>query len=549
MNMNRAAANVVSALVGALTLAGCGGSSTGSGPVGVMGAPAPAVVTLTAAPTTITLGQSVTLTWTSSAGTSCNAGGAWSGAEPANGSMSVAPTAAGTASFTIGCAGGAFSMANQTVTVTVNPASAYSLTALVANTAGVAANTDPNLVNAWGLSIAPPPATNPAWISNNGTQTSTLYNGNGTPIPLVVSFPAGFDPTGIIFNPSATDFTVTEGANTGVALFIFDGQGGMISGWSPGVDLMHGVTVYTDTGGASYTGLAVAANAGAWYLYAADFHNGKIDVFNVSFAKQATSATAFTFVDPSIPAGYAPYGIQAINNGAAGATQIYVTYALQASPVGAAQGYVDIYDTNGQLITQLIAGGWLNAPWGLALAPANFGTLSNTLLVGNLGDGTIHGFDPATGAYMGPITDSTGAAIVVPGLWGIAFGNDAANQPDNTLFVAAGPNNYAGGSYGRIDLGATAPVLGTPPVVTLTVPASPLAGTVALSATVTDTIAVAKVEFWVNTTLVGTVTTSPYSVMWDTTAWPNGPVTIEAKAWDMNGNVGSSAATTATITN
>ena len=138
-----------------------------------MGGPAPAVVTLTATPTTITLGQSVTLAWTSSAGTSCNAGGAWSGAEPASGTLMVAPTAAGTASFTIGCAGGAFSMANQTVTVTVNPASAYSLTALVANTAGMAANTDPNLVNAWGLSIAPPPATNPAWISNSGTQTST----------------------------------------------------------------------------------------------------------------------------------------------------------------------------------------------------------------------------------------------------------------------------------------------------------------------------------------------------------------------------------------
>ena len=549
MKMNRAIAIGVSALLGALVLAGCGSSSTGSGPVGVVGAPSPATVTLTATPTTITLGQSVTLSWTSSAGTSCSAGGAWSGAEPASGTLMVAPTAAGTASFTIGCAGGSFSMANQTVTVTVNPASAYSLTALVANTAGMAANTDPNLVNAWGLSIAPPPATNPAWISNSGTQTSTLYNGNGTPIPLVVSFSAGFDPTGIIFNPSATDFAVTEGANSGVALFIFDGEGGMISGWSPGVDLMHGVTVYTDTGGAQYTGLAVAANAGAWYLYAADFHNAKIDVFNGTFVKQATSASSFTFVDPSIPAGYAPYGIQAINNGPAGATQIYVTYGWQAAPAGAGHGYVDIYDTNGALIKQLVAGGWLNAPWGLALAPANFGTLSNTLLVGNLGDGTIHGFDPASGAYMGAITDSAGAAIMVPGLWGMAFGNDAANQPDNTLFVAAGPNNYASGSYGRIDLGAAPPTLGAPPVVTLTVPTSPLVATVTLSATVTDAIAVAKVEFWANTTLVGTATTSPYTVTWDTTAWPNGPVTIEAKAWDMNGNVGSSAASTATITN
>jgi uncharacterized protein (TIGR03118 family) len=555
MNMNRAIAIGVSGFVCAFILAACGGSSTGSGPVGVMGAPAPAVVTLTATPTTITLGQSVTLTWTASAGTSCNTGGAWSGAEPASGTMSVAPTAAGTASFTIGCAGGAYSMANQTVTVTVNPASAYALTALVADTAGMAANTDANLVNAWGLSIAPAPATNPAWIANNGTQTSTLYNGNGTPIPLVVNFPAGFDPTGIIFNPSPTSFAVTEGANTGGSVFIFDGEGGMISGWSPGVDLTHGVTAYTDAGGAVYKGLAVAANAGHWFLYATDFHNAKVDVFDTTFTKQASSSTAFTFTDPAIPAGFAPFGIQAINNGTAGATQIYVTYAKQKAPDnhdetdGAGFGYVDIYDTNGQLIKQLVAGGWLNAPWGLALAPADFGTVSNALLVGNFGDGWINAYDPATGEHLGALTTSAGAPIVVDGLWGIAFGNDAANQPHNTLFVSGGPNAEANGSYGRIDLGATAPTLGAPPVVTLTVPASPLAGTVALSATVTDTIAIAKVEFWVNTTLVGTATTSPYTVNWDTTAWPNGPVTIEAKAWDMNGNVGSSAATAATITN
>ena len=348
---------------------------------------------------------------------------------------------------------------------------------------------------------------------------------------------------------------VTSGANSGVSKFIFDGEGGMIAGWAPNVDLTHGVTMYTDAGGAVYKGLAVAANGGAWFLYATDFHNGKVDVFDTNFAKQATSATAFTFSDPSMPAGYAPFGIQAINNGAAGATQIYVTYAKQLAPDnhdktdGAGLGYVDIYDTNGKLIKQLVAGGALNAPWGLALAPADFGTLSNALLVGNFGDGRINGYDATTGAHLGAITNASGAAIVMDGLWGIAFGNDAANQPHNTLFVAAGPNGEANGSYGRIDLGAAPPVLGAAPVVTLTVPASPLTGTVALSATATDTIAIAKVEFWANTTLLGTATTSPYSVNWDTTKWPNGAVTIEAKAWDANGNVGSSAATVATITN
>ncbi len=551
MNVKHALRGSWCGLVGALMLTGCGG---GNNTASVLAPPGPATVTLTANPATITLGESVTLTWSSSTGTSCSTGGAWTGPEPASGTTSVAPAAMGTATFTIACAGGAYSNASASASVTVNPASAYSLTALVADTAGMAANTDANLVNAWGLSIAAAPATNPAWLANNGTQTSTLYNGNGTPIPLVVNTPAGFDPTGIVFNSSSTDFVVTSGSSAS-ALFIFDGEAGMIAGWAPSVDLMHTVTMYSDAGGAVYKGLAIASNGGAMFLYAADFHNAKIDVFDTHFAKQTTSASAFTFSDPSIPAGYAPFGIQAINNGAGGATQIYVTYAQQQAPAnhdnvsGAGLGYVDIYDTNGKLIKQLVAGGWLNAPWGLALAPADFGTLSNALLVGNFGDGKVNGYDPATGAYIGAVSNSTGAAIATPGLWGIAFGNDAQNQPHNTLFFAAGTNDEANGLYGRIDLGAQPPVLGAAPVVTLTVPASPLKGTVTLSATVTDTLAIAKVEFWADTTLIGTATASPYSVNWDTTTWANGAVTISAKAWDVNGNVGSSAATAATIAN
>ena len=552
MDGKRALFGGLSGLVGALILSGCGGSKMVSSPVVN---PTPAMVALSASPTTITAGQSVTLTWSASAGTTCTATGAWSGTEASSGTMSVTPTAtSGSTSFNLGCTGGGFTGNVATATVTVNAASAFSATALVADTAGMALTTDAHLVNGWGLSIPAPPATAPTWVANNGTQTSTLYTGNGSIIPLVVTFAAGFKPTGVLFNPSATDFVVTAGTSA-PSVFIFDGEGGMIGGWSPTVNATQAVSMYTDAGGADYTGLAVAANSGAWFLYAADFHGAKVDVFDTHFAKQATSATAFTFVDPSLPAGYAPFGIQAISNGAAGATQIYVSYAMQVGPAnvvsaaGAGLGYVDIYDTNGKLIKQLVAGGWLNEPWGLALAPATFGTLSNALLVGNLGDGTIHGFDPATGVYMGAVSDSAGAAIAIPGLWGIAFGNDAQNQPDNTLFAAAGPNSYANGWYGRIDLGAAPPVLGAAPVVTLTVPASPLVGTVALSATATDAIAIAKVEFWANTTLLATVTTAPYTLSWDTTAWANGAVTLSAKAWDANGNVGSSAATAATITN
>jgi hypothetical protein len=320
-------------VIGTLALTGCGGGSYGSS--GGYMAPPPAMVTLSASPTTINLGQSVTLTWSSNAGTSCSAAGAWSGAQAASGSQSVTPTATGTASFTIGCAGGIYGNGSATAKVTVNAASAFSLTSLVADTAGgAAAKVDANLVNAWGVSIAAAPATNPAWVANNHSETSTLYDGTGTAIPLVVNLPPNattaartFDPTGIIFNTSATSFMVTVGATSGVSKFIFDGEGGMIAGWAPNVDLTHAVIAYSDAGGAVYKGLAVAAKGGAWFLYATDFHNGKVDVFDSSFAKQATSATAFTFSDPGLPAGYAPFGIQAINNGPAGATQIYVTYA------------------------------------------------------------------------------------------------------------------------------------------------------------------------------------------------------------------------------
>ena len=550
MNANRALCGSAIGFLCALVVTGCGGGYGGGGSMSV-----PATVSVSVSPATITVGQSATVTWSSNAGT-CTASGAWSGTQTATGTQAVTPTAAGSEMFTLACSSGAYSSSSASATLTVNAASAFSLTSLVADTAGgTAATVDPNLVNAWGLSIAAAPATNPAWIANNGTQTSTLYNGNGNIVPLVVNLPAAFNPTGIIFNTSATDFMVTVGATSGSAKFIFAGEAGMIAGWAPNVDLTHAVTAFTDAGGAVYKGLAVAANAGHWFLYATDFHNAKVDVFDTTFAKQTSSASAFTFTDPAIPAGYAPFGIQAINNGAAGATQIYVTYAKQKAPDnhdetdGAGLGYVDIYDTNGKLVKQLIAAGALNAPWGLALAPADFGTLSNALLVGNFGNGWINAYNPATGEHLGAVTTSAGAPIVIDGLWGIAFGNDAANQPHNTLFASAGPNGEANGSYGRIDLGAAPPVLGPAPVVTLTVPASPLVGTVALSATVTDTVAVTKVDFWANTTLIGTATASPYTVNWDTTKWPNGAVTVEAKAIDANGNVGSSAASAATITN
>ncbi len=520
-------------------------------------------VSVSVKPTAITLGQSAVVTWTASTGTSCTASGAWSGTLAATGSKTVTPTAAGTDTFTLNCTGGAYSGGSTgSATLTVNAPLAFSLTKLVADTAGgTAASVDTNLVNPWGLSI--PAGSFFAWVANNGTERSTLYDGNGKPqphaAPLVVSFAASgagvaFDPTGIVFNGS-TDFIVSSAGISGAAAFIFDGEGGMIAGWSGSVDATHAITMYTDAGGAVYKGLALAENAGQNFLYATDFHNAKVDVFDKGFVKQTTSATAFTFADPGIPAGYAPFGIQAIANGTAGATQLYVTYAQQQAPDnhdnanGAGLGYVDVYDTNGKLIKQLVAKGALNAPWGIALAPKDFGALSSDLLVANFGDGKINAYDPAAGTLLGTVNDSGGAAIATLGLWGIAFGNDANNQPHNTLFFAAGPNKEMNGSYGRIDVGSTPPVLNAPPVVTLTVPAGSLKGTVTLSATVQDPLQVAKVEFFSGSTSLGVVTAAPYSVTWNTTSVTDGQYSIKATATDGDGNVGSSPAASVTVAN
>jgi uncharacterized protein (TIGR03118 family) len=551
-----------------LLLAACGGGGGGySGGNMMMAPPVTATVTISVAPTTVTLGQSATLTWSTMNASTCAASSGWTGNESMSGTQTVTPTGSGNVTYTLTCtapsgsaySGGGGGQTSMSATLTVKPASAFSFTTLVSDTAGTGALVvDPNLKNPWGVVFGP---TTPVWVTNNHSETSTLYDGNGKAQPLVVNtVPNGavtFDPTGIVFNGSATDFMVTSAGKTGPARFIFSGEGGMIAGWSPTVNMTNTVTMYPaaggDSGGAKYKGLAIAKNGTASFLYATDFHNNKVDVLDTTFAKQTLAAGAFT--DPKLPAGYAPYGIQAIPNGTGGAVQIYVSYAKQDSAasdqmVGAGLGVVDIFDVSGTLIKQLIpAGGALNGPWGMALAPADFGTLSNMLLVGNFGDGKINGYDPASGAFVGAISDSAGAAFAMPGLWGIAFGNDAANQPHNTLFFAAGINDEANGSYGRIDLGAP-PTLNAPPVVALTVPAGNLTGTVTLTATAKDPIAIAKIQFFANTsTLIGTATTSPYTVQWDTKAVANGPVSITAVATDNDGNVGMSAATAATVMN
>ena len=451
----------------ALLLSSCGGYGGGGTSM-----PVAPVISMTLAPTTIVAGQSSTLTWSATNATTCAASGAWSGAQATNGQTKVSPAAAGTDTYTLTCtntansgpySGGNGTSASMSVTLTVNAATAFVQKALVADTASGTATVDTNLVNPWGITFRPGA---PVWIANNHTETSTLYDGNGVPqpagTPLIVHLPdsaggVSFDPTGIVANTTA-DFVVTEAPKSGAALFIYSGEGGMIAGWSKDVDVNNAVVMYTDAGGAVYKGLALANNGSGNFLYATDFHNNKVDVFDATFTKQPSTANSFTFKDPDMPAGYAPFGIQALNTGAGGSVQIYVTYAKQQPPDnhdnanGAGLGIIDIYDANGKFVKTLVAaGGALNAPWGLALAPADFGTLSKVLLVSNFGDGKINGYDPNSGDFMGTLMTSAGP-FAVPGIWGIAFGNDAASQPHNTLFFAAGPNDEANGAYGRIDL-------------------------------------------------------------------------------------------------
>ena len=311
-------------------------------------------------------------------------------------------------------------------------------------------NVDTHLVNAWGIAFNP---NGYVWVANAGTSSSTLYDGNGVMQSLIVDIPAGAagsaNPTGIVFNGS-NDFVVSQAGASGASPFIFVGEAGTLAGWSPGVNLNAAVTVYDGAAsGTVYKGLALASSAGANFLYATDFHNARIDVFDASFTK-VTVAGGFT--DPTLPAGYAPFGIQAIGG------QLYVTFAKQDAAAhdnvnGAGLGLVDVFDATGHFVKRLVdVGGPLNAPWGMALAPANFGPFSNALLVGNFGDGRIDAFDASTGASLGSLSKADGTPITVTGLWGIAFGNGINNQPLNTLFFAAGPANETHGVYGRIDV-------------------------------------------------------------------------------------------------
>ena len=328
------------------------------------------------------------------------------------------------------------------------PSNPYTLTKLVGDVGGAAAQVDPHLVNAWGLVAGP---STPWWVSNNGTSSSTLYDGTGAVLPLVVTVPGA--PTGIVFN-GGSGFVISDGTNSGPATFIFATESGVISGWDHAVPppaATQALTGIDRSGvGAIYRGLAIASTAAGDQLYATDFHNARVDVFDSSFNLVSTSGA---FVDKKIPRRYAPFGIQNINGA------IFVTYARQDRAKvnevrGAGLGLVDMFDTSGNLMARIATRGALDAPWGLALAPSDFGTFSGDLLVGNFGDGEINAYEELPNgqfAHRGELRDETGKSIFIDGLWALQFGHGAPNNgPTNTLFFTAGPNDESDGLFGSI---------------------------------------------------------------------------------------------------
>lgn len=308
----------------------------------------------------------------------------------------------------------------------------YKVTPLVTDSSG-APTVDKDLVNPWGMAQSP---SSPVWVSDNGTDKSTLYTDSSSPkVPITVSIPGG-EPTGQVYN-SSSGFAVNGGASQ----FIFDSEAGVLSGWDGGSSAVKAKTVTN----AVFKGLAIATVNGKPRLYATDFHHGKVDVFTSSWSR-VKSSTAFR--DSKIPAGYGPFGIQALG------THIYVTYAKQDADrhddvSGRHHGFVDVYSTTGKLTKRLISHGALNSPWGLAMAPSGWGAFGDALLVGNFGDGRIHAYNAKTGALMGTLHNSSGSAIVLPGLWGLLFGN-GTSAPTDALMFTAGPGDEAHGLWGTI---------------------------------------------------------------------------------------------------
>ncbi|QDP95892.1 TIGR03118 family protein [Microlunatus elymi] len=310
---------------------------------------------------------------------------------------------------------------------------------LVSDQPGVAALTDPDLVNPWGMSRGP---NTPVWVSDNGADVSTLYRTDTpgaavTKVPLVVSIPGGA-PTGQVANDT-TAFTVPGTGQP--ARFIFIGEDGDLSAWNQGT----AAVAVGHTKGAVYKGLALVHAASGPRLVAANFGQNRIDVFDGAFQRVPTG---FGFRDPFLPRGYAPFNVAEIGG------RVFVTYALQDAAheddvAGPGHGFVDVYSTGGRFLYRFANRGVLNSPWGLAIAPSSFGRFADDLLIGNFGDGRIHAFDQRTGALRGALRDGSGRALKIDGLWGLLVGDQVAGGT-NSLWFSAGPDDEQHGLLGLV---------------------------------------------------------------------------------------------------
>jgi uncharacterized protein (TIGR03118 family) len=317
---------------------------------------------------------------------------------------------------------------------------------------------DPNLKNPWGLALGP---ASPLWVADNNAGVATIYaiNPGGTraqKVNATVTLPGGRastgdgpSPTGQVFNPTR-GFVVTSKAGSGPALFIFSAEAGQISAWSPVADpFVTGTAtgqVEFSSPTAVYKGLAIASTGDRTFLYASNFHDGTVDVFNSHFQLVHLPGS---FRDPAIPAGYAPFGIQELGG------HLYVTYALQNAArhddvSGPGHGFIDIFTSNGFLVERLASRGTLNSPWGLALAPGGFGPFSGQLLAGNFGDGRINAFGRFSGHFSGQLRNQQGQPITIDDLWALRFGTQTTGGT-RTLLFSAGINDEMDGLVGSIN--------------------------------------------------------------------------------------------------